>query len=206
MADHRSIGESSPAAPQAAGRMSSPTTPPSNGAPHNGSKRGSFARAVGSFVPRLTQKAMQKFGFSTAALLTDWPSIVGAELARHTTPQRLKWPRMPDTQGETSVEQGGRPGATLHLQVDAIRALDVQYKTRQIIERINSYFGYRAVAELRIVQVPLAAERHQLPRDVVTCAPSHPRSPTGSGTDLSTVTDDRLRAALERLQNGLARK
>jgi hypothetical protein len=46
----------------------------------------------------------------------------------------------------------GRPGATLVLRVDPARALDVQYRAAQIMNRINAYFGYRAVDEVRIVQ------------------------------------------------------
>lgn len=38
------------------------------------------------------------------------------------------------------------------LQVDPAVALDIQYQSAQLIERINAYFGYRAVANLRIVQ------------------------------------------------------
>ena len=163
------------------------------------------AKAVGSFVPRLTRKAMDKYGFSTAALLTDWATIVGADLARHTRPQKLKWPRAPEVAGDPTAAASGRPGATLHLQVDAARALDVQYKGRQIIERINAYFGYRAVADMRIVQVPLAPHEpapagRTLPRDVVAGKSREPRP----GPALDQVADDRLRAALERLQKGVA--
>ena len=212
MADHRSIGESSPAV---ARPRPTPKTPPRSPLTNTlqpgtqfisgqfiSGKRGSFARAVGSFVPRLTQKAMEKYGFSTAALLTDWAAIVGDDLARHSTPLRLKWPRTPDTYGETPADDCGRPGATLHLQVEAHKALDVQYKSRQIVERINSYFGYRAVAELRIVQAPIAPLKPSH-RDLVTTGP---RPAPGPAPDLSSVTDERLRAALERLQLGLARR
>jgi hypothetical protein len=149
---------------------------------------------------------MQKFGFSTAALLTDWPAIVGADLARHTTPQRLKWPRSPEAYGETPADECGRPGATLHLHVDATRALDIQYKSRQIIERINAYFGYRAVADLRIVQIPIASERHPLPRDVVAVGSPKTRPGASAAPDLGNIPDERLRAALERLQQSLTRK
>lgn len=161
------------------------------------------ARTVGSFVPRLTKSAMQKFGFSTAALLTDWRAIVGEELARHTRPHKLKWPRAVETYGETPAEQSGRPGATLFLQVDAARALDVQYRTRQIIERINAYFGYRAIADMRIEQVPIAAEKPSAaPRDVVAAKSAKP----GVTVDLGQISDVRLRAALERVQKAMARR
>lgn len=114
------------------------------------------AKAVGSFLPQLTRKAFEKFGFSTATLITDWPVIVGAEMARFTEPERLKWPRVVvEPNAEGTQEQRGRQGASLVLRVDEARALDVQYKAKQLIERINSYFGYAAVAEIRIVQGPI---------------------------------------------------
>ena len=117
------------------------------------------ARAVGAYVPKLTRKAFEKYGFSAATLLTDWAAIVGEEIAGVAVPERLKWPR--DVRIREDVEAGaeGRPGAVLVLRVDPARALDVEYKGRQILERINGYFGYRAIAELRILQAPLAQAR-----------------------------------------------
>ncbi len=163
------------------------------------------ARAVGSFVAKLTRKSLEKYGFSAAALLTQWPAIVGDELASHTQPQRLKWPHQVGAFAEVDAHAMGRPGATLMLGVDAARALDVQYQAAQIIERINGYFGYRAVRELKIVQLPAGASksgrRAADDRDIV--APE--RSQSASEVDLSTVRDDKLRAALERLRRGVER-
>lgn len=113
------------------------------------------AKAVGQFVPTLTKKVFEKHGFATASLLTEWPRIVGAAIATYATPERLKWPRGIESFGETGLEPSGRPGATLLLRVDPARALDIEYQGRQILERINAFFGYRAVAELRILQAPL---------------------------------------------------
>ncbi len=194
MADQSSKTESSPARPPASKAFAEPPQV---------RKTPATARAVGSFVPRLTKVAMQKYGFSTAALLTDWATIVGADLARYTRPLKLKWPRAVDAYGETSADQAGRPGAMLYLQVEAARALDIQYKGRQIVERINAYFGYRAIADMRIEQMPLAAEPAPAkPRDVVQGKPRAPRP----SLDLGQIKDERLRAALERVQNGMAKR
>jgi hypothetical protein len=114
-------------------------------------------KSVGSFLPGLTHKAFEKYGFSAATLITDWPAIVGRELAAVTAPERLKWPRAVEhAEDDTNANAGkGRPGATLVLRADGSQALAVQYGARQIIERINAYFGYAAVAELRLVQAPV---------------------------------------------------
>jgi hypothetical protein len=160
------------------------------------------AKAVGSFVPRLTRPAFERYGFSAAALITDWETIVGADLARFTMPERLKWPkRVAWTGEEVSDEERGRPGATLVLTVASGRALDVQYKAAQLIERINSYFGYRAVADLRIVQVaslkPAEAAATTTLVPAATAPSSKPRE------ELAQITAPGLRAALERTADGL---
>jgi hypothetical protein len=159
-------------------------------------KRGYVAaRAVGSFVPKLTRKAFEKYGFSAATLLTDWSAIVGKELAAFTAPERLKWPRSVAIREDVEAGAEGRPGATLILRVDPARALDVEYKGRQILERINGYFGYRAIAEMRILQAPLA--KSAAPRT----APQAP--PPVAAPELASIADERLRAALTRLKSGL---
>ena len=165
------------------------------------------AKAVGSFVPSLTRKAFEKFGFSTATLITDWPRIAGAELASYTLPDRLKWPRgagSADLGGED--DEGGRPGATLILRVDPARALDVEYRARQIMDRINAYFGYRAVETLRLVQVPISApapERRAPPQSQRAGElPVKAASGQANGTPASEA-EDALAAALARMERGV---
>ena len=85
------VGTKSPVTPRASAWKAAPQL-----SPHAGkawSQRPSTARTVGSFVARLTRPAFEKFGFSAATLITDWGTIVGADIARYTSPQRLKWPR-----------------------------------------------------------------------------------------------------------------
>ena len=113
----------------------------------------SFARAAGSYVPQLTNKAFEKFGFHTAEIMLDWPRIAGTDIASWTAPERIRWPRLPN--GDTVTDGGPRRGSTLTLRVEPARALDVEYRAAEIIDRINRYFGYRAVETLKLVQAPL---------------------------------------------------
>jgi hypothetical protein len=162
------------------------------------------ARAVGSYMPKLTRKAFEKYGFSTAALITDWTSIVGGDLAGYTAPERLKWPRGVDF-GEVESGSEGRPGATLMLRVDPARALDVQYKTAQIVERINGYFGYNAIAAVRIVQGTIVRATPQPPAltSGMRQAPARTRQPSPPPAALSAIADDGLREALAKLHAGV---
>jgi hypothetical protein len=178
--------------------------------------------AVGSFVPSLTKKAFEKYGFSAATLITDWAAIVGQELAGSTQPERLKWPRNVDrgehddgadaaAHGEAEVARRprarapsrGRAGATLVLRVDGARALDVQYRSRQIIDRINGYFGYAAVAELRIVQAPVAAVPRPSPNPSLAAGAQAAQQAAAAAPDIAGIADAGLRNALASLSAGI---
>jgi hypothetical protein len=155
-------------------------------------RRSGGARAVGSFVPALTTKAFRRFGFSAASLITDWPAIAGRDLARLAVPERLKWPRSPDPADEDAAgPPPRRRGATLVLRVDGGRALEIEYGKRQIIERVNAYLGYPAIADLRIVQAPVA--QPPTPQGATR------RPPQPLTHEVSGIADAGLRGALARL-------
>ncbi len=160
-------------------------------------------KAVGSFVPPLTRAAFEKFGFSAVTLITDWAHIVGADLARATKPERLKWPKGPAARSESDDPDAGRPGATLMLRVDDGRALDIQYKAQVLIERINSYFGYRAVDDIRILQAPISrpSSGSSLSRTHATASVHQP--PASPPTIVQSVKDEALRASLIRMAAGM---
>ena len=150
------------------------------------------ARPIGAFSAHALDPAARARGFATAALLADWPAIVGAELARFTMPDRVVWPRHRDDDGESVRHQGRREdGAVLILRVDGPRAIEVQHRSRQILERVNGHFGYRAVAEMRILQAPVARKQAAAP-------PLEPIEP-GALPASAAIEDGGLREALKRL-------
>jgi len=92
---------------------------------------------VASALHKVTEKIYRKRGFASAGVLDNWPAIVGADLARHCMPERL----------------GG--DGTLRLRVDGPLATELKHLEPQILQRIASYFGYRAVNRLSLIQGPL---------------------------------------------------
>lgn len=192
--------------------MANPTTRariPAREAPAYAQQRSSSyvaARPVGSYVPTLTRKAFEKFGFSAATLITDWTQIAGADIAASTVPVRLSWPR----RAESDIGEEGASGrsqrrqeATLVLRVDPAVALSIQYRTRQILERINSYFGYRAVAQIKIEQG--AVRETSEARQMVSGAPL-PTAVTPRSLEGLPEGDEMLRNALARMREGIARR
>jgi hypothetical protein len=184
------------------------TLPPSRRPPAQGLPRATLAfarpvarslkaKAVGSFLPSLTAQAFKKFGFSTAELMLEWPAIAGRELAARCVPERLKWPARPEADAGEVEPARGRRGATLLLRVDGAHALEIDYQRQQILDRVNAYFGYRAVSELRLVQAPLPTSPEPEP-------PRRRKAGAPARGEVAGIADAGLREALARLGSRLA--
>ncbi|MBT5945406.1 MAG: DUF721 domain-containing protein [Rhodospirillaceae bacterium] len=144
------------------------------------SKRAGGLRAIGADSARATAPIRRKRGFFEASVFSDWHDIVGDDLASQCVPMRLV--RGPE--GE---------GGTLHVKVTGPLALELQHLEPQVIERINSYYGYRAVAGLRLHQGPISVPERPKPAETV-----HADAADMAQLDenLNAVDDPELRRAL----------
>ncbi|HYM31089.1 MAG TPA: DciA family protein [Candidatus Cybelea sp.] len=104
-------------------------------------------RALAGEIAKLTRPAMKRRGFFQGDVLTRWPVIVGEELAKASCPEKLMFPT-----GEST-------GATLQVRVSGGFALEMQHLANLVVERINTFYGFRAVERLRLVQGPLPVRK-----------------------------------------------
>ncbi len=129
--------------------------------------------AVGRFIAPIAGKTLSRGGTQMAGLLSQWAAISGPSLAAYTVPEKMtKAAPEPGSEGKT-------PPSVLHLKVDPVKALEVQYAVPQLIERINRALGYKAVASIRLVQAPMRARakaRRQNRRATQTGAATEERS------------------------------
>jgi hypothetical protein len=143
-------------------------------------------KTLGSAVAKIAAPVLGRRGFGEAQVILEWPSVVGQDLARDTMPVKLSFDR----------GAAERVGGTLHLRAAPGAALEVQHLAPLIIERINTFFGYRAVARLAIRQGPLpqpAVPPNREPKPVAEA------DRAALERRLDEVKDPELRAALARL-------
>ena len=144
------------------------------------------ARPLADLLRKTLAGAFAKQGFASTELITRWPEIVGIEIAAHSEPEKIQWPR--PVEGEAP-----EPG-TLVLRVEGPTAVEIQHLSRVILERVNRFFGWQAVADLRLRQAPLsrAFERKRLPV-------LDPEATARLAADMPEIVDESLRQALARL-------
>ncbi|MEI6557662.1 MAG: DciA family protein [Rhodospirillaceae bacterium] len=145
-------------------------------------------RTFAGILPALTGKALGRRGLAFGGLLAEWPSIVGPRMADRTSPYRIVFPH------------GQRENAVLHLRVATAVALDIQHLEPQIIERINTFFGYKAVARLKLIHATMARASRPGPRP----RPLSPAAAEAIASAAATISDEGLSQALARFGRALA--
>jgi hypothetical protein len=144
-------------------------------------RRGGGLRRLPELLGRVLDPAARRRGLTEVRLLTDWPLVIGPELGARCQPVRL------------SRSAGGH-GGVLTVHVGGASALELQHSEPQLLERINDFFGYPAVARLRLIQAPLV-------RPVKRAAPP-PTRPLAAdelhalAATVALVRDPELRVAL----------
>ncbi len=136
--------------------------------------------------------AYAKQGFAARELVTRWAEIAGPEIAAHSEPLKIQWPR--------PVEGQPQEPATLVLRVEGPMGLEIQHASDVILQRVNRYFGWSAVGRLALRQAPLARRAKPKP-------PPQPDAAevAKAAESLTSVEDEELRAALARLGASIKR-
>jgi hypothetical protein len=150
------------------------------------------AKPLSVLLSDVFSDAYAKQGFAARELVTRWAEIAGPEIAAHSEPLKMQWPR--------PVEGQPQEPATLVLRVEGPMALEIQHSSDVILQRVNRFFGWSAVGRLALRQGPLSRREPA----AAARAPDARRVEEIART-LSSVEDDELRAALARLGASIKR-
>lgn len=148
-------------------------------------------RPLAVFTGTLLAESFRKQGFASADIVARWPEIVGVEIAAHAEPLKIQWPRSADPNPQ-------EPG-TLVLRVEGPAAIEIQHLAPVILERVNRFFGWQAVADLRLRQAPLAR------RKLRPVSAPDPAQTAQIAASLPDITDAGLKDALARLGAAIKR-
>lgn len=100
--------------------------------------------------PMIDRVLAKKAGISTA-LLGSWDEIAGADFAETTRPEKITWPRR-----DYGGADGGYEPGVLTIACEGARALFLTHAQGELISRINAFFGFPAIRQIRIVQKPVS--------------------------------------------------
>ena len=94
-------------------------------------------RSFGSTLPRSVKDILKKNGYNYSEIINKWKLLVGGDIANYCYPKSIKMTR-------------ANKSGTLILLVERGNEIDVEYSKNEIINKINSYFGYKLINEIRL--------------------------------------------------------
>ena len=94
-------------------------------------------RPFGNTLPRCVKGILKKSGYNYSEIISKWNMLVGKDISSCSYPKSIKM-----TKGNTN--------GLLVLAVKRGDEITVEYSKKEIINKINSYFGYRLINEIRL--------------------------------------------------------
>lgn len=89
----------------------------------------------------LVKQLLGARGLMEIELLSNWKNIVGENLAQFCLPQKIAFRKDERTDGCLTISV-----------VSGAFAMEIKQNETRILEKINTYFGYKAVSKLKILQ------------------------------------------------------
>ena len=145
----------------------------------------SFPRPLSEFMGAALSDSLKTQGFASTEIIARWADIAGPEIAAHSEPMKINWPRA-NAAGDLS-EDAAEP-ATLMLRVEGPAALEIQHLSA-------------VIGRIALRQAPLRRRE-----------PPSPPPPLDSevaariAATMPAIEDETLRQALARLGAAIKRK
>ena len=106
----------------------------------NNSKSHSYIQGLRPFsssIPKTLRKHLRKGGYNYSNIVDNWTKMISKEISDACYPLTVKMGK--------EMKDG-----TLVLNVIHGKELDVEYKKNEIIDKINSFFGYNCIKQITL--------------------------------------------------------
>ena len=94
-------------------------------------------RPFGNTLPRGLKGILKKNGYNYSEIISKWSILVGKDISNCAYPKSIKMKK-------------GSSNATLVIEIKRGDEIQIEYAKKEIMDKINSYFGYRLIGEIRL--------------------------------------------------------
>tara|TARA_Y100001954_G_scaffold202500_1_gene222515 strand:- start:352 stop:849 length:498 start_codon:yes stop_codon:yes gene_type:complete len=98
------------------------------------------ATQLGWYVDKITKSFFNKRGFAQNYIIENWDYIVGSSFVEKSIPIKLQIEKI---------------GGYIVIACDGSTALEIEYLKEDIIEKINSYYGFKAINKIKFQNLPV---------------------------------------------------
>ena len=103
-------------------------------------RKQSYFKKVGNSLQKILDKSTKEKNFIEVSLIKKWKEIIGNDIAKFCWPTKIIFSEIKNSNG------------TIFLKTMRGRSMEIEFKNEEIIEKLNQYFGYKAISKISIVQ------------------------------------------------------
>ena len=94
-------------------------------------------RPLSSSLPHGFKKILRKGGYNFSNIVDNWTKMIGKDISEHCYPETIKMNK--------NMNNG-----VLILNVLHGNEINIEYKKQDIIDKINSFFGYNCISQIKL--------------------------------------------------------
>ena len=94
-------------------------------------------RPFGNTLPRGVKGILKKNGYNYSEIISKWSVLVGKDISNCSYPQSIKMKK-------------GNSSGMLVLGIKRGDEIQIEYAKKEIMDKINSYFGYKLIDEIKL--------------------------------------------------------
>ena len=145
-------------------------------------------RPFSSAIPKTLKKHLRKGGFNYSHIVDNWTKIVNNKITDACYPLTIKMGK--------EMKNG-----TLVLNVIHGKELEVEYSKNEIIDKINSFFGYNCISNvtLKIIQNKIIEKSKNFPK-IKNTNKIEQKMKSVKNTELKNSLNNFLKAYNERIE------
>ena len=103
-------------------------------------RKQSYFKKVGKSLPKIIDKNIKERNFVEITLIKQWKEIMGQDIAKYCWPIKIVFSDIKNLNG------------IIFLKTKRGRSMEIEFKNDEIIEKLNQYFGYKAINKISVVQ------------------------------------------------------
>ena len=112
-------------------------------------------RPFGNTLPRGVKGILKKNGYNYSEIISKWNLLMGKDISNYCYPKSIKM---------TGKDKSG----TLILSVERGNEINIEYSKKEIINKINSYFGYKLIDEIKLQAVNTESKKTKKVREKIS--------------------------------------
>jgi len=103
-------------------------------------RKQSYFKKVGDNLPKIIDKKIKEKIFVEVSLIKQWNNVVGNDIAKFCWPIKVIFSNIKNSNG------------IIFLKTKRGKSMEIEFKSEEIIEKLNQYFGYKAIGKISVVQ------------------------------------------------------